>query len=398
MPKNPDVVSNMRKEERRRRLRKANKSLKRNRDERRPRNKGWSAALDADGDEWLDQPAYERIMPRGERERRRSVEALMQVEAPAMSEERPPASPPAANGVQGRVVGVSAGLCRVQLPGRTLLCSMRGSLTAVETGYTNVVAAGDRVLVSQDGRDQGVVERVLPRDNQISRPDPFYTHLRQTLAANVDQLLIVASWRDPHLWPELVDRYLIAAECNSVTPVLCINKVDLAESLEEVEEVVGIYRALDYRVFLTSATQGYGLRSLRALLDAGVTVLAGLSGVGKSTLLTAIQPELDLRIGAVNPDRHQGRHTTSQAVMLPLDERSYVIDTPGIREFGLAGLHQSELIAYYPELAAAAAGCRFSDCTHDHEPACAVRAAVERGEVSAMRLDNYKKIRCTLPE
>ena len=129
-----------------------------------------------------------------------------------------------------------------------------------------------------------------------------------------------------------------------------------------------------------------------------MTVLVGLSGVGKSTLLSAVEPNLQLRVGAINEERHQGRHTTSQATMLPLGDKGYVIDTPGIREFGLVGLRRKDLIAYYPELAEVARGCRFSDCTHQHEPRCAVRGAAAAGAVSAMRLNSYKKIRVTLPQ
>jgi ribosome biogenesis GTPase len=253
------------------------------------------------------------------------------------------------------------------------------------------------VLVSLNGEKRGVVEHVLPRSNQSSRPDAFYGNLQQTVAANVDQLLVVASWRDPHIWPELIDRYLIAAERSGVAPHLCVNKIDLADSLEEVEMLLKPYRELDLTVLLTSAERGDGVGALRALLDGRVTVLAGLSGVGKSTLLSAVEPSFQLRTGAVNEDRHQGRHTTSQAIMLPLGDKSYVIDTPGIREFGLVGLRRQDLITHYPELVALAGRCRFSDCSHQHEPDCAVRQAAQHGAVSSMRLDSYQKIAASLP-
>lgn len=394
MPKKPNAALSIQKGARRRNLQKARKNIKRNRESRPPRRRDWMEHTNADDDEWIETAAPERIMPRGERERRRTVEEMM------VTGERDGAQREfeIAAGLQGQVVEVSSGLCRVKLHGRTLLCDLRGSLSASETGYTNVVAVGDRVVISQNGAERGVVEGVLPRRNQITRPDPFYTHLQQTLVANVDQLLVVASWRDPHFWPELVDRYLIAAERNNVTSLLCVNKIDLAGSLDEVEEVLAPYRALNYRIILTSAQRGDGIASLRSSLENQVTVLAGLSGVGKSTLLSAVEPSLELRVGAVNEERHQGRHTTSQATMLPLGDKSCVIDTPGIREFGLVGLRRQDLIAYYPELAEVARGCRFSDCTHQHEPHCAVRGAAAAGAVSAMRLDSYKKIRVTLPQ
>jgi ribosome biogenesis GTPase len=394
MPKRRNAVAGFEKSARRRQLRKAKRNMKRNRDVRSPRRTDWLEFAYADEDTSSQEHASERIMPRDERERRQAIEEMM------LTGERQETrrETEAAAGPEGRVVEVSSGLCRAEVQGTVVLCSLRGSLSAVETGYTNVVAVGDRVVISQDGHGQGVIEQVLPRRNQITRPDPFYSHLQQVLAANVDQLLVVASWRDPHLWPELLDRYLIAAERDGVTPLLCINKIDLADSMGEVESTVSPYRALGYDVILTSAERGDGVAALRVLLEGQVTLLAGLSGVGKSTLLSAVEPGFDLRVGAVNEERHQGRHTTSQVIMLPLGDRGYVIDTPGIREFGLVGLRRRELIAFYPELEEVARACRFSDCTHDHEPDCAVRAAVAEGVISATRFDSYRKIWDSLPD
>jgi len=367
------------------------KKVRPNRDVRGPRQKRWAPHAD---DDYYNLNGRERIMPRGERERRRSVEALLYND----DKELEPSELEVVPGRQGLVTQVSTGLCRVSVGNESVLCSLRGSLSAAETGLTNVVTVGDQVLFSQNGGDQGVVEQVLPRRNQITRPDPFYSHLQQALVANLDQLLIVASWREPHLWPELIDRYLIAAERSGVKAIICVNKIDLAESMEEVEQALQPYREMGIRVLLTSAEWKTGLEELRQLLKDKVTVLAGLSGVGKSTLLTAVQPSLQLRTGTVSEDSRMGRHTTTQAVMLPLDHGSYVIDTPGIREFGIAGLHRDELIDYYPDLLRYAHNCRFSNCSHQHEPDCAVQAAVETGKLSADRLKSYCKIWDQLPE
>lgn len=384
MPKNPDVSKSMAKHEQRRQLKKAKKQVKRNRDVRPPRRQNWLDYEDADGF-----TRVERVMPRGEHERRRQVAVMLETPAEEIPE-------PVA-GTRGVVMEVSTGLVRVSVNGSTFLCTVRGSLTARETGYTNVVAVGDDVVITgDDGNQQGVVEQVLPRRNEIARPDPFYSHLRLVLAANVDQLLIVASWRDPHFWPELVDRYVIAAELSGVKPVLCVNKIDLATSMQEVEEAVEPYRALGVQVILTSAATGVGTDELRQALSGSVSVLAGLSGVGKSSLLTAVQPGFRLRVGEVNTDSHQGRHTTTQSTMLPFAD-GYVIDTPGIRDFGLFGVHQRELIEHYPDLLTHAGECRFSNCTHRSEPDCAVRGAASRGELSPVRLDSYQKIHDSLP-
>ncbi len=393
VPNEPSASADASPPQQRRLLKNAKHEAKRNRKARPPRRKDWTDLADADWDEVADVVAgSEPIMPRDERQRRKLVADLMRVGDGAATLD--PA--PIAAGQRGQVFEVSTGLCRVNIDGQPVLCSLRGSLTAQLTGYTSVVAVGDWVVVSSHSAGQGVIEQVLPRASELSRRDPFLAHLRQVVAANVDQLLIVASWRDPDLWPELIDRYIIAAVRNQVTPLLCVNKIDLAAQLDRIEESVAPYRALGYRVLLTSAQRGDGIAELRGALSNRLSVLAGLSGVGKSSLLRALRPDLDLCVAPVNEQRHQGRHTTTQASLLALDDGSYVIDTPGIREFGLAGLTAGEIIAYYPELAEAASRCQFSDCRHDSEPGCAVRAAVQSGAASAVRYDSYLKIRSSL--
>ena len=392
MSKKISVPEQMAKQARKQQLRKAKKHTKRNRAPSAPRRNDWFEAIDDD----LDVQGIERIMPRDESDRRKAVESIMYV---AEEEKKVAEFPPGVlAGVQGQVIEVSSSLSRVDVGGRVLLCELRGALTEDETGYTNVIAVGDRVMVQELEDNRGIVEQVLPRRNLLARPDTFYTHLQNVIAANIDQVLIVASWRNPHLWPELIDRYLITADRNGIAPVLCVNKVDLAQSLDEVEAAIKPYRALDIEVYLTSAERGDGLDELRDLLTGRISVLAGLSGVGKSSLLTAVQPDFDLRVGEVSDDTLMGRHTTTQTNMLPFGDDGYVIDTPGIREFGLGGLHRHELIAFYPDLAQWAAQCRFSDCSHRQEPKCAVREAVENDLVSESRYDSFVKIWESLPE
>ena len=275
------------------------------------------------------------------------------------------------------------------------MCSFRGSLSEQESGFTNPVAVGDRVLVRRNGvefADGGVVEMVLPRANFLARPNVFHAHLRQLLVANVDQLLIVASWRQPALWLELVDRYLIAAARSHLPALLCINKLDLAEGRSEVEDALSPYAALGIPYQLTSAETGLGVEELRTQLSGRSTVLAGLSGVGKSTLLTAIQPDLALRTAEVSDRRHEGRHTTTQATLLRLDSSTIVVDTPGIREFGLAGLDKTDLAGYFPEIAAVAGDCKFSNYAHINERHCAVHDAVESGRIARQRYHSYRQI------
>lgn len=304
--------------------------------------------------------------------------------------------PTVAGLVEGTVVDVAAGLCRVAVSGeqdRQLLCTIRHALRTPASGLSNVVAVGDRVLVAPLGAGGGVVAAVLPRRSVLARPDVCTGHLQQVIVANADQLLVIASWREPAFWPELVDRYLIAAHRVGLRPALCINKVDLAAESGEIVAVESAYADAGVLVFSTSVPTEKGIEAVRNWLNGAATVLAGLSGVGKSSLLQAAYPTLNLKTGSVSARRHEGRHTTTQSSLHPLPGGGFVADTPGIREFGLVGLAGSALPGCYPEFASHAAHCAFANCSHLHEPGCAVRAAVREGRLSRMRYDSYRKIR-----
>ncbi len=377
------IMHGFEKEKQRRDLKKAVKTHKRNRDDRPPRQKNWETADEVQG-------GFERIMPLGEKERRQKVTKV----AVGYFEEGNAAHE--AKGTEGVVIEVSTGLCRVSLNGEILLCRLRGSLSLQETGYTNVVAVGDKVIVAQDGQGGGVVEAVLPRHNMLARPDTFYGHLQQVIAANLDQLLIVASWRNPHFWPELVDRYLITAGLHDLEPIICVNKTDLAESQDEILTYLQPYQMLGHRLILTSAITGEGLDELREALAGKITVLSGMSGVGKSSLLSAVQPGFELRVHEVSEHSGEGQHTTTQATMLPFGEDGFVVDTPGIRTFGLAELDPAELVEFYPEFLRYVNFCQFGNCSHTHEPGCAVTDAVQKGQISDWRYYNYQKLYKTL--
>jgi ribosome biogenesis GTPase len=333
-------------------------------------------------------------MPLDEGDRRRALEeaAFAGSNGAVRSGESLAEPVEAYDGQQGTVISLSNNLYRVEVGNSTLLCSVRGTLVAQETGFTNPVAVGDQVIVREDGAGGGVVENVLPRRSMLVRPDVFYSHLRQVVVSNVDQLLIVASWRDPIIWFELIDRYLIAAARNELPPVLCVNKIDLAEGQAEYEEALQPYHKLKIPILFTSAETGHGIDALRGVLRGRTTVLAGLSGVGKSTLLSVVKPGLDLRTGVISERKGEGRHTTTQAELIRLDSQTTVVDTPGIREFGLSGLAAPELVTHFPEIADAAAGCRFRNCTHHDEPDCAVRAAAKKAEIAQSRYYSYQKI------
>ena len=337
--------------------------------------------------------ADRRIMPRDEQDRRDGVEQASKQTFQAWLDDAQWQEMAAKTPFQlGVVVEVSRSICRVAIGDEVLVSDIRGILTAEGTGYTNIIAVGDRVLVRLHAEDRGLIEGVLPRRSGLARADSFNTHLKQIIASNVDQVLIVASWRDPHLWYRMIDEYLIGAARNNLDAVICVNKIDLADSVDEVETAVSPYRDLGYHVILASAEHHIGIEPLRDVIRGRTNVLAGLSGVGKSSLLNELVPGFQLRTKHVSIKRHEGRHTTTQALMLPLPFGGYVVDTPGIRDMGVNGMAPDELINHYPDIAAFATQCRFHDCTHSHEPKCGVKTAVSNNDLPAWRLKDYNQI------
>ena len=400
MPKEHNYQKQIAKHERTQKLRKAKKNMRPNAASRAPRQRDWEHFAE---DEW-DSPGFyedERVMPRGSESRHKVVEAMARQSIKKAGEEienDPDALPEGT--VEGVVIEAAGEQCVVQVDGRQVDCVVRRSLLVKETTFTSVVAAGDNVAVRLGENGSSAVEQVMPRRSVLARPEGN-TSYRQLVAANVDLVLVVASWQKPAIWPELIDRYLIAAERSHLEAVVCVNKVDLVDNPDELEDTLQPYRDAGYQVLVTSAETGAGIENLRALLTDAVTVFAGLSGVGKSSLLSAIQPGLSLRalsIGERGKNRNQGRHTTTMASLYPLKDGGAVIDTPGIREFGLAFLGRHELASFYPEIVARIGACAFADCSHTHEPDCAVKLAVETGELSELRYENYVKILESLAE
>ena len=340
----------------------------------------------------MDHESLERVMPRDERDRRKAIDEVLTA-SPQDAEVAPiVVSGAEVEGDTALVTAVAGMSARIELGGQERSATIRGLLTELDTGYINPVAIGDRAIVTEDGAGAWAIEGVLPRKTILARPDPFLAPRQQVVAANVDQLLVVSSWREPDLWPELIDRYLIAAALSEISPIVCVNKADLIEDVGEYEAATRIYREMGYRTLATSALTGDGISSLRGELIGRLTVVVGLSGAGKSSLMSAVQPGLNLRIGDVSQAHRQGRHTTTQASMYRLDGGGYVADTPGIREFGLAGLTLGELPMFFPEIDELAAECRFSNCAHLEEPECAVRGAEVDGRVSGSRVASYRAI------
>ena len=362
-------------------------------------------------DDWDEVEEFDNftpIMPPGSRERRRLADKLASDDSlrenlrkdqdQDVEENREENQTPSC--IQGKVIEVGPSLCRVNCAGEIYLCDLRGKVKDARNGYVNPIAVGDLVIITFSGDNRGVVESVLPRRSVLARPyspdqGKILEDLSQVVVANVDRLLIVVSWREPYIWPALIDRFLISAQRNHIDAIICINKIDLVDDWEAFRDTVQVYEELHYPVIKTSAITLEGIEQLRDLLQKGATVLAGLSGVGKSSLLTAVQPSLDLKTGEVSdrgPFTGQGRHTTTRAKLWQLDSGGSVIDTPGLKSFALVGIPPGLLGNWYPEMVPYIPDCRFNNCTHINEPNCAVKIAVSQGAISPLRYKNYTQL------
>ncbi len=267
-------------------------------------------------------------------------------------------------------------------------CATRRLLKTLATDQRHVVIAGDVVWFRPEGSDQGIIERVELRHGVLSRTSRGRQHV---LVANVDQVLIVMSAAEPRLKPNLIDRFLVSAEQANIRPIICINKIDLVNPAD-LMPLVGVYAQLGYEVQLVSAATGFGIERLREQVVDAESVVTGQSGVGKSSLLNAIEPGLALRVQSVSEETQKGRHTTSTAVLLPLAIGGFVVDTPGIRQFQLWDVIPEEVAGYFRDLRPYVSQCRFPDCTHTHEDPCAVKDAVADGWIDARRYESYVQI------
>jgi ribosome biogenesis GTPase len=329
---------------------------------------------------------------------------------------------PAATGgscLRGRVIRVHGLASVVETDdGRTFRCAVRRLLKSLATEERSVVTTGDIVWIrpvangpaltttnetKEDAETEpaddttqgppstpaatpeGMIERVEPRHGVLTRASRRREHV---LVANVDQLVIVMSLVEPDLKPHLIDRYLAVAQQGQLKPVLCLNKADLADPVE-LQPLIGLYAQLAIPVFLCSARTGFGIDRLREQLRGRATVFSGQSGVGKSSLLNAVQPDLALAVKSVSTVNQKGRHTTTYAQLIKLNFGGWVVDTPGVRQLQLWDTRPEEMEGYFPEFRPFVPLCTFPDCTHTHETGCAVKDAVARRYITSRRYHSY---------
>ncbi len=337
-----------------------------------------------ENDETVDLPSVERISGKGDLTRHRTILTNDQDGADTLR------AVDEATSRTGRVLSASGLNCVVSdvAGGRVYECTVRRVVRTMSRDQRGAVVAGDTVVFEPIDREHGVIERVNPRQAVLARS---IKGKEQVIAANISHALILVSAANPALKTNLVDRLLISAHKGNVAPIICINKCDLVDPVR-LQPIVGTYARLGYEIVLTSAIAQTGIEELKHRLRDHETVAAGQSGVGKSSLLNALQPGLQLETGAVSAWSHKGRHTTRTAVLHRLEFGGWVVDTPGIRQMDLWAVRPEEVEGFFPEFRPFVPGCRFPDCSHEHETGCAVKRAVDRDLISPVRYASYLKI------
>ncbi len=307
--------------------------------------------------------------------------------------------------IGGLVIKAQSGFFTVHTENGDFVCQLRGRLKQ-ERLDTDLIAVGDRVRIRPAGKGAGVIEEILPRERVLARLAPlpggrgarrwdrdgYLSEREQVIVANPDQAVFVLACAQPSPNLRMLDRLLVGAEYQHIPAIVCANKTDLV-GRRHARQLFGVYEEIGYRVVYTSAVTGEGVEDLRDALQGKISALMGPSGVGKTSLLNAMQPGLGLRVRQVSRATGKGRHTTVVPQLVPLNVGGWVADTPGIRALALFDLDPEEVDAYFPDIAPLVRHCHFSDCTHTVEPGCAVKEAVETGRVSQHRYESYVRLR-----
>ncbi len=297
--------------------------------------------------------------------------------------------------LQGVVIRSTGSAYTVEAESGIFECRLKGNYKIKGIKTTNPIAVGDRVLFSlSSGGDIGSIEKICERHNYIIRKSVNLSKQTHIIASNIDQAILIVSLTSPRTSSGFIDRFTITAEAYHIPVNIVFNKSDLYNSKlkNQVREWVGIYEKIGYKCLVTSLYNLNDVKSFSELLKSKVSLLSGHSGVGKSALLNAVEPGLNLKTAPVSDFNCKGKHTTTFAQMHKLSMGGYVIDTPGIKEFGIIDFKKEEVSHYFPEMRDIIGKCRFNNCTHSNEPGCAVKMAVEEGAVSDMRYKNYLNI------
>jgi ribosome biogenesis GTPase len=295
------------------------------------------------------------------------------------------------NLLPGLIIRAQSGFFGVQTDKGLVVAKLRGRITRGPQ-ETDAAAVGDRVWIRLHDEGTASIEKIEARVRVLSRKAPGRREVEQVLIANLDQTVFVFACAEPNPNFRMLDRLLVVAEREGIPAMICANKIDLVLPRSARAEF-GEYERLGYPVIYTSALKKKGVRALRQALKGKISVFAGPSGAGKSSLLNAIQPGLGLITKEVSEATGKGKHTTVVPELVPLDDGGYVADTPGLKAFALWDIEPEELDAYFPEMRSLVAECEFSDCSHLHEPGCAIINAVESGDISPERYDSYQRIR-----
>lgn len=297
-------------------------------------------------------------------------------------------------GIVAKIVGSDCFVCNEQ--GQSVVCKVRGNFRIKGIKSTNPVAVGDHVEFDE----AGYITQLHDRKNYIVRRPTNLSKQLHIIAANIDQAVLMVTLRQPETSPIFIDRFLVTAEAYGVPTILVFNKIDLLDKKwrEQLDDLCQIYEKIGYRCVRIAAETGENVEALKSLLQGKTTLLSGNSGVGKSTLINRLVPHAAARTGAISEAHLKGMHTTTFSEMYDIGGGTFVIDTPGVKGFGMVNMTADEVGHFFPEMFAASQACRFANCSHTHEPDCAVLAAVESGDIAPSRYESYLSIRTDFGE
>lgn len=297
------------------------------------------------------------------------------------------------NGIVVRSTGSSCNV--LDESGRIIECKLKGNFRIKGIRTTNPLAVGDKVQYTVSNAEQvGLINSIEPRFNYIIRKSTKLSKQSHIIAANIDQAVVMVTLTSPRTSTGFIDRFLVTAEAYHIPAILIFNKMDMVKGAdtEKINQLISLYEGLGYKCFMTSALEKTGIEEVKQMLKDKVTLISGHSGVGKTALINTIEPGLLRKVGIISDYHQKGKHTTTFAEMLPLTFGGFIIDTPGIKEFGLVDFDKQEIAERFPEMRNLMHECQFNNCTHIHEPGCAVKEALKKGDISESRYKNYISI------